>query len=203
MGTVDVESNGSGDAAVGRAGSGEPQGAKEREEITQGDIYQILSNERRRHVLRLLQEGDREVYLRELAERVAAWENGESVEEVTTQERRRTETALRQFHLPKMAEAGFIHYDGRRKAARLAVPAATYADYLDPQSEPESGRRPWELLLTATGAVSLIVFALPRLVGESATGILASYPLLLGTLFLLIGAVGTARRMRSVAGSDE
>jgi hypothetical protein len=102
-----------------------------------------------------------------------------------------------------MAEAGFIRYDGRRKTARLAVPAETYADYLDPRSE-GSERLSWEPLLTAVGAVSVVLFALPQLLlGTGATeDALALSPLLLGALCVLLGTVGMARRMGPLAGSE-
>lgn len=165
-------------------------------------IYHIISNERRRHVLRLFQtESNREVYLRELAERVAAWENETSVESVTTQERRRTETALRQFHLPKMAEAGFVHYDARRKTARLAVPPETYADYLDPGSEPNRAPRPWHVFTSAVGLVSIAVFALPVFTPVGAD-VVTAYPLLLGVLLLLAGTAGSVRRLLVGTGSE-
>lgn len=171
------------------------------EHITESDIYHVISNERRRHVMKFLQRANREVHLRELAERVAAWENDESIESVTTQERRRVETALRQFHLPKMTEMGFVHYDTRRKTTRLAVPASAYADYLDPQS----GRTyPVGVLCTVFGVASIVVFTVSQLVAADVGVVLASgYLLLLGTVFSLGGVAAAFGMIPSTTESDE
>lgn len=153
--------------------------------LTQSVIYSVISNDRRRYVLRVLREESREVYLREMAERVAAWENDESVEAVTTQERRRVETALRQFHLPKMDDAGFVTYNDRRKTVRLAVPASAFTDYLDPQ--PAENYR-WNAIATMIGVGSILALVASQSFAGVGPAIASTALLLVGTVLLSLGA---------------
>lgn len=79
--------------------------------LSQDLAFDLLSNARRRFVLRQLQEGSDPVELGELAGALAAKENEVSVEELTAQQRKRTYVSLYQTHIPKMVEAGVIEYD--------------------------------------------------------------------------------------------
>lgn len=153
--------------------------------LQESDIYELVSNSRRRRVLAVLQEEDREVFVRELAEHVAAAETEESVETLRTQDRRRVETALRQFHLPKMAKKGVIDYDPRRKTATLAVPASTFAPYLDPRRVEST---PWVPFLLVVGVLSIALFAVSRLLQDGVgVLVLGAYLLLLGVGCIAIG----------------
>lgn len=153
--------------------------------LQESDVYELVSNSRRRRVLAVLQEEDREVFVRELAEHVAAGETEESVETLRTQDRRRVETALRQFHLPKMAKMGVIDYDPRRKTATLAVPASTFAPYLDPRRVEST---PWVPLLLVVGVLSIALFAVSRLVQDGVgVLVLGAYLLLLGVGCIAFG----------------
>jgi len=72
-----------------------------------------------------------------LAERIAAWENDVPREEVTYQQRKRVYTALQQSHLPKMDEAGALHYDSDRGVIEPADDLSRFDVYLEvvPRSE--------------------------------------------------------------------
>lgn len=76
-------------------------------------VFQTLSNERRRFVVQELVGGET-VELRELSRRVAAAENAKPLQEVTSEERRRAYNALQQVHLPQMDETGVLEYDRHR-----------------------------------------------------------------------------------------
>lgn len=78
---------------------------------TRDDLFETLANRRRRYVIHYLLEHDGPVSLRDLSYQVAAWENGESVAEVSAAERKRVYNALQQAHLPKMHEANVVRYD--------------------------------------------------------------------------------------------
>lgn len=69
--------------------------------------------------------------LRELAEQIASWENDTSPAEITYQERRRVHNALRQYHLPKLADAGLVDYDPDERTVSLTEPARHHRFYLD------------------------------------------------------------------------
>lgn len=86
------------------------------EESTDGDIgrdevYGLLSNHRRRFALHALKDAEGAVELSDLAEQVAAWENGKTVETITSTERHRVYTSMQQSHLPAMERAGVIEHD--------------------------------------------------------------------------------------------
>ncbi|ESS10477.1 MAG: hypothetical protein A07HR60_02492, partial [uncultured archaeon A07HR60] len=69
------------------------------------DVFTLLSNERRRGVVRALQELEPPVDLGDLAEWIAARENEKTVPELTSEERRRVYSALQQRHLDHLEEA--------------------------------------------------------------------------------------------------
>jgi hypothetical protein len=100
-------------------------------------VFDMLSVERRRHALRHLFEttesdGTDAVAVSDLARAVARRTTGEATP--TRNQRRRQETSLYQFHLPKLADAGFLDYDadpGRvtlRDRARAARPFLALVD---------------------------------------------------------------------------
>jgi len=94
-------------------------------------VFEVLSNGRRRFVFHYLKQEQRQVYLRELAEHVAAWENDKSVEQLTSAESKRVKTALHQHHLPMMDSNGFVEYDSMRETVRLDERVADLEVYLD------------------------------------------------------------------------
>ena len=80
----------------------------------------MLSNQRRRFAIHYLkQQGQAELTVTELAEQVAGWENDKKIEQLTQNERKRVRSALRQFHLPKMADSGMIEYHTTRGTVSL------------------------------------------------------------------------------------
>lgn len=95
------------------------------------DAFDVLSNARRRQVLVRLFENDEPARLGDLSRSIAAWENDVSTTEVTSQQRKRVYTALRQSHLPKMDRAGVVNYDKDRGSIELASEAARLRPYLD------------------------------------------------------------------------
>ncbi|MFC5365311.1 helix-turn-helix domain-containing protein [Salinirubrum litoreum] len=95
------------------------------------DVFEVLSNGRRRNVVRALERAGGTVEISDLAEQVAAWENDVPPEEVTYHQRKRTYTALQQFHLPKMDEAGALHYDSDRGVIEPADDLADFNVYLE------------------------------------------------------------------------
>lgn len=94
-------------------------------------VFEVLSNERRRHVLDYLKHRDERVTVRDLSEQVAALENGIERREVTPKERKRVYTALHQTHLPKMHELGVVAYDPDRKTVSACPEAGHLGRYMD------------------------------------------------------------------------
>ncbi len=84
--------------------------------IRREQIFEILSNERRRFVLYYLRRHSDEgpISFRELVDQVAAWENETTTDQLGSSDRKCVYTALRQTHLPKLDTFGVIEYDRQR-----------------------------------------------------------------------------------------
>jgi hypothetical protein len=87
-------------------------------ETSADDIFHLLQNSRRRDVLAYLEETE-QTTLRELAEHIAASENGVSVAGLRSAQRKRVYISLYQTHLPKLAAHGVIDYDKSRGTVAL------------------------------------------------------------------------------------
>jgi hypothetical protein len=126
-------------------------------------VFRVLSNRRRRYVVHYLLQRQEAVEFRRLTEQVTAWENGIPVEAVTHDQRKRVYTALRQTHLPTMADAGVIDYDRQRGIVEPTESVAEFEIYLDIVA---SRNVPWStfylgLGLLAVGLSALVVIDLP------------------------------------------
>lgn len=97
-------------------------------------IFEVLSNERRRYVLAYLkQDDDSVVDVGTLITHVAAMENDVGVDEVDSTARKSVYVGLRQSHLPKMDEYGLVDYDADRGEVQLtdgAEKARMYLEYV-------------------------------------------------------------------------
>jgi len=123
-------------------------------ELTQDDVFEILSSPRRRYLLYHLRQRGEPVELTELAEHVAAWENDVEPSELTTQERKRVYVSLYQTHVPKLDDAGIVDYDADTGMVALTRRARHIDGYLE---EEETIR--WQYLyvgLAVFGGVLLV-----------------------------------------------
>lgn len=112
---------------VAAGSSGDAESPPDREEI-----FDVLANERRRHVLAYLkqQEGGA-VDFGTLVTHVAALENDIPVQQVTSTDRKSVYVGLRQTHLPKMDECGLVEYDSDRGTIELTAAAERARMYLE------------------------------------------------------------------------
>ena len=109
-----------------------PVGASSDASLSREEAFDVLSSERRRRVLGYLLDVDDRTTLRDLSQMLAAWGNDVGVEEITSQQRKRVYTALKQFHLPKMDRTGVIDYDDDdRGTVTLADAARNLRVYLE------------------------------------------------------------------------
>ena len=83
-------------------------------EPSEDDLFEVLSNRRRRFVVHALKREDAPTEIGDIAEQVAAWEYDTGVDQVSYDERKRVYTALQQSHLPKMDDVGVVEYDKSR-----------------------------------------------------------------------------------------
>ncbi len=90
-----------------RGGTAEP--------LSEQDVFEVLSNQRRRHAVDTLKRNDHDqMELGELAEEIAAIENDSTVDQISYAERKSVYTALQQSHLPKMDDAGIVEFNKNR-----------------------------------------------------------------------------------------
>ena len=121
--------------------SHDPESDREQPDLETDDIYHILQTSRRRHVLRYLRTADEPVALRDLAERIAAWEHETTVENLNSSQRQRVYISLYQSHLPKLDTRGIIEYDKDRGIVESTPLAAQFDPYLSGLEA--AGPDPW------------------------------------------------------------
>jgi len=84
-------------------------------DVSEDRLFDVLSNQRRRFAVHLLQQDRRDaVAIGDMAEQIAAWENEIDTAEITGGQRKRVYTALQQSHLPKMDDAGVVEFNKDR-----------------------------------------------------------------------------------------
>ena len=120
--------------------------------LSRDTIFTMLSNQRRRYVIHFMKRNPGPIRIRDLAQQVAAWENGIEIEELTYKQRKRVYTSLHQTHLPKLNDAGVVEYDRDRGTIALASGAAELDIYLDVVSKNDI---PWSDFYLGLSAVSL------------------------------------------------
>ena len=104
------------------------------EALTADTIFDLLSNGRRRRLIRQLRGCEGEVAFKHLYERLAAQEvagraSGEAT--VRYRDRKRVYVSLRQTHLPRLVEAGVLEYDDDAKTVTTQAPVEPLWDVLD------------------------------------------------------------------------
>jgi len=163
--------------------------------LNQDQIFGLLSNERRRLVLRHLAEAEETVRVRDLATQIAAWENEIDPVMVTYKQRKRAYTSLYQGHLSKMDDCGVVEYDRSRGTVTPTAAAGTLNAHLlvaAGESGPTTGSR---LELSAVTAGATIVgwwgsFTVGTVFG-SLFAAMAGFVL----LAVLLGGIAFIRRM--------
>lgn len=91
-------------------------------ELGREDIFDVLSNGRRRYAIEYLKGHDEgeTIDLTDLVDYIAARENDTTVARVSYKQRKRVYSSLRQTHLPKLSDCGLIEYDRERGTIALA-----------------------------------------------------------------------------------
>lgn len=105
--------------------------------ISRDEVFDLLSNHRRRYALHIAKQTDGPSELSEMAAQIAAWENSKEQTEVTSDERHRVYTSMQQVHFPAMDDAGVIDYDnGTVTLTDQAADLEVYMDVVPEQSIP-------------------------------------------------------------------
>jgi hypothetical protein len=135
--------------------------------LSREDVFEILSNRRRRFVIHYLQGNGNRASLGELAEEIAAWESGIEPEAVASDERKRVYTSLQQFHLPKLDDHEVVEFDDREGVIERTAAADDIDLYLEVVEQRDV---PWSQYYVALAVANL---------GVLGAGLAGTYPLTL------------------------
>ncbi len=123
-------------------------------ELSKGEIFEVLENERRRHTLQYLRRNGGPVSLGDLATAVAAREYDTNPADVSGAQRKRVYTTLQQTHLPRMDDAGVVAYDSENNVVDATPHTEELTVYLEVVP---GGEFPWRELYLSLGMVCLAV----------------------------------------------
>lgn len=84
------------------------------------ELFDVLSDSRRRFVLTCLQEYAGALALRDVADELAVREHGASIKDIPAAEVESIRRSLYHVHVPKMADAGVVKFSKERNAVALA-----------------------------------------------------------------------------------
>ncbi|RRJ31873.1 hypothetical protein EIK79_06085 [Halocatena pleomorpha] len=124
-------------------------------QLTKYEIHDVLRNRRRTWVLEQLQQTRKPISLRELSEKVAAVETGETPPPRNIRES--VYNSLHQTHLPKLDELGIVEYHVDRKIVAQAERFQQVTLYMEVVSADDVT---WATYYLTVGVVALIVITL-------------------------------------------
>lgn len=121
-------------------------------ELSEDEIFEVLSNRRRRFVIHALKRAEEPIGVSELSTHVTAWELDVEPEAVEYEDRRNVYSTLQRTHLPKLEEKDVVDLDEEEN-----VVEATHAlRNLDIYIEALEGREiPWSLYYVGLAGVAL------------------------------------------------
>jgi hypothetical protein len=122
------------------------------DEGNRSEVFDLLSNHRRRYTIHYCKGEEEPVSLSDLAEQVTAWEQDKDPAEITSAERKTVYTSLQQTHLPTLAEAEMIHYEnGEIELTDRANELDVYLDIVPSDSVP------WGIYYVGLSAFGFVV----------------------------------------------
>ncbi|WP_435317278.1 DUF7344 domain-containing protein [Haloarchaeobius sp. TZWSO28] len=132
----------------------------DRTELTSDEIFQLLTNTRRRRALRVLYDLEETTDLGTLADEVAAMEMETPVAEVSSDERQRVYISLYQSHLPALAEADVVDYDSESGRIELGPNFDQLVSYLQLSDSPDSSTsRGWLGYYLLAGCLGIVFWS--------------------------------------------
>ena len=134
--------------------------------LTEDELFELLSNRRRRYILHELMWEDGRLDIGTLSQEIAACEDGVDLQEDSSSDRKRVYTALHQSHLPKLDKAGVVDFDQDRGTVEPTPTLEDVEIYMDVVRGREI---PWsDYYLGLTGVAGLVVAASTLNVGPFA-----------------------------------
>jgi hypothetical protein len=164
------------------------------DQFDENEVYDILRNERRRHVLRYLRTNGDVASIGDLADAIAETETGESPP--PSDSRQSVYVSLHQTHLPKLDNLGVIEYDREERTVSLRPRADQIVARLEGASDEhrEVARR-FALVVLAVALGTLVL-----LVGTAATAPGVAAPV--AAVGLLVVAAVAALRYRTFSAEE-
>ncbi len=148
----------------GKSGSAGPEGPADdalgapgedrgRTDIDHDELFDLLSNRRRRFAIHYLKQrpGER-VGMGELSRWVAAWEKGVEPEALDYDERKTVHNSLYQHHVPRLDDAALVDYDANRGTVRLTDAGRDVDLYLEAVTR---GEVPWAAYFTLLSVLGI------------------------------------------------
>lgn len=129
------------------------------EELSQDTVFDVLSSARRRETISILRAEETPIELTTLAEMVAARENETSVEELSSQDRKRVYVSLYQTHIPKLVDVGIVQHDADSGEVWLT----DRADAIEPYLQNPEQSTPWHRYYIAVAVVGGLLFLIVSL----------------------------------------
>ncbi len=165
-------------------------------EISQSDVFDVLSNPRRRFVLYYLREVESPVQLNDLARAIAAWENDTDESELTDQDRKRVYVSLYQTHIPKLTDVGLVEYDQDEGTVSLTDRSSVIDEYLGE----ETTSAPWQSLYLALSLLGAAAFLLVwfEVAVFAAVPLIAVTGAVIGAFLVLSGAHYVSSRRQTI-----
>lgn len=126
------------------------------------DAFDVLSNRRRRMVVRILGEASptETIDVDYLSRQIAAWEEETSIDGIDYADRKSVYTSLQQLHLPAMDEAGVVDFDERAGTITATEETKGYTVYLEVVNEEDVPWHGYYLGLAAISGALLVPIAL-------------------------------------------
>ncbi len=109
------------------------------EMLSVNEMFELLSNQRRRYVLYYLWGTEGLAQLESVAKQIAAWEFDTNIRQVPADKRKTVYTSLQQFHLAKMDEQNVVTFRKRDGTIELDSAAENLKRYLEPFQKANSG----------------------------------------------------------------
>jgi hypothetical protein len=167
------------------------QGSK-RDGLSDDVIFDIMSNRRRRFVLRYLHDEQSPAQLTDIATELAADESNTAPDQVDKQARKRAYVSLYQTHIPRLAEVGVVEYDDETGEVSLQDQAGEVLHHV--QRRPRDNL--WPRVYFALAVIGLSIY-LPPLAGIAPEELLVAGLLVpLGVLVVSLIHWGRARAQR-------
>ncbi|WP_128904451.1 DUF7344 domain-containing protein [Halorubrum amylolyticum] len=154
-------------------------------ELSEDEIFEVLSNRRRRFVIHALKRREGAVEVSDLSRHVTAWEVGVEPDEVTYEDRRNVYSTLQRTHLPKLEEKNVVTIDEEENLVR----ATPELENLDIHVEVLKSREiPWSLYYVGLAGVAV---SLLLAVATDTPGFAALAPLDVGIFTVTVFSVSS------------